>query len=477
MKCLGGHMECLGGMRLQIFLTLFTRATPGTPSSERYRRICSKLRDPVVLVQLHFLQNLEPLFTPFLALFQREEPLIHVLHDQLSELVRKIMKRFLKQTVVQEKSGKALISIDVDLAENILDRQKEMEIGEPTARALKKVRAEQQKRTLMDMQNFYRTSTKYLMSRLPLDNELLKDLAVLHPLMHKEDHAVHAIRRTAKKLPQIINEDDLGRLTNEWKIYQGQNIPEEWFISGHHKNGSIIFTRVDKYWQKLFETTNTDGSARYCILPKLVKALLCIAHGNAEVERSLSENGKVLTSERNNLNDDTLNALRVTKNAIRVTGNGQACNMPITPELMKARQTAYAVYVKRMEEERVQKENEKLQCAKKALEEEEKRKCLKEMESKKRKLGERDSDIAKEQVKQEKEVQTARRLFREANERLQQAVKENSMGEMSVVSALMEVAQKKIDEASKKLEDCRKEREVVHSKRRKIMDWIQEKRK
>ena len=76
-------------------------------------------------------------------------------------------------------------------------------------------------------------------------------------------------------------------------------------------------------------------------------------------------------------------------------------------------------------------------------------------------------DIAKEQMKQEKEVQTARRLFREANERLQQAVKENNTGEMSVVSALMEVAQKKIDEASKKLEDCRKEREVVDSKRRK----------
>ena len=31
-KCLDGHMECLGGMRLQSFLTLFTRATPGTPA-------------------------------------------------------------------------------------------------------------------------------------------------------------------------------------------------------------------------------------------------------------------------------------------------------------------------------------------------------------------------------------------------------------------------------------------------------------
>ena len=33
MKCLGGHMECLSGTRLQSFITLFTRATPGTPAS------------------------------------------------------------------------------------------------------------------------------------------------------------------------------------------------------------------------------------------------------------------------------------------------------------------------------------------------------------------------------------------------------------------------------------------------------------
>ena len=39
MKCFGEHMECLGGTRLQIFLTLFTRATPGTPAS--YHIKCS----------------------------------------------------------------------------------------------------------------------------------------------------------------------------------------------------------------------------------------------------------------------------------------------------------------------------------------------------------------------------------------------------------------------------------------------------
>ena len=32
----GKHIECLGLMRLQFFLTLFTRATPGTPASSNY---------------------------------------------------------------------------------------------------------------------------------------------------------------------------------------------------------------------------------------------------------------------------------------------------------------------------------------------------------------------------------------------------------------------------------------------------------
>ena len=48
-KCLGGHMECLGGTRLQIFLTLFTRATPGTPASISSKTILSSARRDSIL--------------------------------------------------------------------------------------------------------------------------------------------------------------------------------------------------------------------------------------------------------------------------------------------------------------------------------------------------------------------------------------------------------------------------------------------
>ena len=46
-------------------------------SNERYKRICQKLKDEEVFAQLHFIQNLESVFHPFLTLFQKEEPLIH----------------------------------------------------------------------------------------------------------------------------------------------------------------------------------------------------------------------------------------------------------------------------------------------------------------------------------------------------------------------------------------------------------------
>ena len=148
-------------------------------------------------------------------------------------------------------------------------------------------------------------------------------------------------------------------LTGEWKVYQAQEIPENWYIAGRKEDGTTEYRRVDHYWQKGFDQKNVIGSPRYKILAKLVKAGLCLAHGNAGVERSLSENKKVVTNECTLLSDTSINALRSTKNAIRVTGSGQAHMMPITPALMQARRSANSVYTARLAEEKKSSEIEK----------------------------------------------------------------------------------------------------------------------
>ena len=63
---------------------------------------CLLSTGPNPLGKLHFLQNVESLFIRFLNLLPREEPLIHVLHDQPSELVSTLMMIFLKQSVVEK---------------------------------------------------------------------------------------------------------------------------------------------------------------------------------------------------------------------------------------------------------------------------------------------------------------------------------------------------------------------------------------
>ena len=38
---------------------------------------------------------------------------------------------------------------------------------------------------------------------------MLKDLEVLHPLCQKAEHGVRAIERIARKIPQVVNDEEV----------------------------------------------------------------------------------------------------------------------------------------------------------------------------------------------------------------------------------------------------------------------------
>lgn len=56
--------------------------------NSRFKRICSHLQgNKATLVQLHFVRSVTSDFERFLTLFQDASPLIHLLHDELTELL------------------------------------------------------------------------------------------------------------------------------------------------------------------------------------------------------------------------------------------------------------------------------------------------------------------------------------------------------------------------------------------------------
>jgi len=105
--------------------------------------------------------SVAPLFERFLTLFQTRGPLVHILLDECSTLLRTLMFRFLKKDVVGEKTGKSLIDIKFNDTGNHLP-DKEVEIGEEGKRQLSKMPKKLHKSIMKDVKSFYSLVAEYL---------------------------------------------------------------------------------------------------------------------------------------------------------------------------------------------------------------------------------------------------------------------------------------------------------------------------
>ena len=67
-----------------------------------------------IAVEIEFIIKVKPLFDEFMTKFQKEEPMIHLLHPNCEKLLKTFMGRLLKSKAYTEKKGRALMDIDVD---------------------------------------------------------------------------------------------------------------------------------------------------------------------------------------------------------------------------------------------------------------------------------------------------------------------------------------------------------------------------
>lgn len=73
-------------------------------------------------------------------------------------------------------------------------------------------------------------------------------------------------------LPQGIQPDEISMLTDEYTVFQLDTTLER-------------AERIEEYWQIAFDIKKCDGTPEYPIPNKVVKALLSIPHGNADLAK------------------------------------------------------------------------------------------------------------------------------------------------------------------------------------------------
>ena len=67
-----------------------------------------------MLAKLHFVMSVANLFIAVLTKFQSESPLIHLLFEDLVQVLKLLLKRFVKFDALKGKSAAQLLSVQLD---------------------------------------------------------------------------------------------------------------------------------------------------------------------------------------------------------------------------------------------------------------------------------------------------------------------------------------------------------------------------
>ncbi|CAF4273778.1 unnamed protein product [Rotaria sp. Silwood2] len=241
------------------------------------------------------------------------------------------IKLVLSSNFSKQKSGQDLLNINFEQSA-LWITDKEIKIGrfdcEQTRKLIPSLNFDEKKSFFQDVRKIYITIANYLKKNLPLNNMLLRDLQVLDHLSRTDQSSGDRIVRIARSIPNLLDDREIDKLENEWTLYSVELVDRSWYIKDEYVdsngNNQIKYHSIDYYWNNVFSILTKNGISKYPTLTKLIKNVLIITHGNADVERGFSINSNILTENRSSLSESSINGLRLVYDAVKVFGNESA---------------------------------------------------------------------------------------------------------------------------------------------------------
>ena len=204
------------------FIEELAKDSKNMPKSVNFKRVCAMLatkEKAVTRVSLEFLNDVFPVFEEFFLLFQKECPIVDILYDSLFHILLRLLRRFMVRSAIDKKYGCDLASIECkDIELQLSD--KDIVIGVDTRKALKDLSHDQQKHAMLGIWSFFSITVAQLQSKLPLKNDLLKQLGCLNPLKKNNKSTQSSIENLSSLLQAKLN---ISEIVDEWKLFQVDN--------------------------------------------------------------------------------------------------------------------------------------------------------------------------------------------------------------------------------------------------------------
>jgi hypothetical protein len=273
--------------------------------------------DSLTEAKIAFFISISSIVEPFLKKYQTSNPSAPFLYDDLTHIIRTLMSRYVKPSVLQQANTTTkLMKIDVKLSDNRLS-YKEIDIGVAAKRFMSKVSLSERGHMEFRMQciEFLVPTTAKIMERSPLQYSLCRAVSCLQPSMIV-NNSVLAARRMSD-LVDILYENnrcssttadkaknDFSRLCSDVASNAAMKAQFQSFDRNSNSLDSLFYECVGQ---------NKDWSALWLI----VKLVMVLSHGNASVEAGFSINGDVLVE---NLHEESVTAQRQVYDAVKLAG-------------------------------------------------------------------------------------------------------------------------------------------------------------
>lgn len=280
--------------------------------------ILAKLQDPQTRIYLDFMNTMLPYFQRLTLIFQREDPEIHNLFQEVSGVFRQIADF---RCVSSEISNLNEVLAPGNLLphENVyLGLEAEIKVNSLQSEEIKN---DIRRRCL----NFHVAAIKGIIKRFNFNDTFLATLSMLDPF---KIESCTSIAPLIKLHQTLLTSDELQLIDQEWRDMKKHihSVPDE------------VKKDAFKFWVKMSEI-KFGNIFRFENLCRIVFDLFSLPHSSAMVERIFSQMNLNKTKQRNALQEATLESILHAKEMIKNIRNKDdkcktAINLNVTDRML-----------------------------------------------------------------------------------------------------------------------------------------------
>lgn len=276
--------------------------------------------DKLAVAKISFFASVGAMCEPFLKRFQTPAPMAPFLYDDIAQLLRSVMTRFVKKSLMQAADTVAkLVKIDVSAKDNRCN-YKEVDIGVAATKALLQKGISDSDRMAFRMQclEFLAGTTAKIIERSPLRYSIVRAVSCFVPRTIVTNPTLAESR--LKDLVQILfDKKHISAVTADKSKQQMTALCTNAATDIQFKEFDKSKDRLDRFYYSVI-----GQNSEFFQLFSVIRCVLTLSHGNASVESGFSVNGDMLVE---NLHEDSLVAQRIVYDSVQDAGGITSVNI------------------------------------------------------------------------------------------------------------------------------------------------------